>query len=72
MNSYPRIESLPELPEAAMEEGITFHIADYEDECQQVDSLRVARLSRAQARWEGALSETPRRGRQLIDNRVGL
>jgi hypothetical protein len=62
MNSYPRIESLPELhEEEGMEEALIFTVSDDEEDCQQVDSFRVARFSRAQARWEGALSETPHR-----------
>ena len=61
MNSCPRIESLPEIPEDGADETAIFPVNDEEEGYQQVDSFRIARLPRAQARWEGALSETPRR-----------
>ena len=61
MNSYPSIETLAELPEEGTEETFIFTISEGEDEYQQVDDLRITRLSRAQARWEGALSEIPGR-----------
>ena len=44
-----------------MEEALIFTVRDDEEDCQRVDSFRIARLSRAQARCEGALSETPQR-----------
>jgi hypothetical protein len=61
MNSYPRIESTSVLPEEKAEEAFDYPDGDERGDYQQVDSLRVARLSRAQARWEGGLSETPHR-----------
>jgi hypothetical protein len=62
MNSYPRIESLPDLTEEdGTEEELIVAALDDEADCQQVDSFRIARFSRAQARWEGALSEAAHR-----------
>ncbi len=61
MNSCPRIESTPVLPDEKAEGAFDYPDGDERDDYQQVDSLRVARLSRAQARWEGGLSETPHR-----------
>lgn len=61
MNSYPRIESLLEISEQDAGETFIFPVNDEEEDCQQVNSLRIARLPRSQARCEGALSETPRR-----------
>lgn len=62
MNSSPLIENLPELPEMVTGEVCMYPAAtEEEDDSQQVDILRAARLSRALARWEGALSETPHR-----------
>jgi hypothetical protein len=63
MNSSPLIENLPEFPEKVTEEVFMYPAAATEgkDHSQQVDILRAARLSRALARWEGALSETPHR-----------
>ena len=69
MNSYPRIESFSSFPEEGLEEEISYPAIEDEGDSQQVDGLRVAQLSRGQARCEGALSETPRRGRQLIGDR---
>lgn len=63
MNSNSLIENLPELPETVTGEVLRDPAAATEekDDSQQVDILRAARLSRALARWEGALSETPPR-----------
>lgn len=60
MNSSSVIENLPELPEKVTGEVFVYPATatDEEDDSQQVDVLRAARLSRALARWEGALSET--------------
>jgi hypothetical protein len=62
MNSSPLIENMPDLPEMATGEVLMYPAAvEGKDDSQQVDILRAARLSRALARWEGALSETPHR-----------
>jgi hypothetical protein len=69
VNSNPRIESWSYLPEES-EEDVLCQPSAEEEEWQQVDSLRIARLSRAQARCEGALSETPGRGGQLVGDKA--
>ena len=65
MSSGQRIENLSENPEDGEEEFV-FPVIEEDEDCQQVDRLRVARLSRALARWAGALSENPHR----VDDRA--
>ncbi len=69
MNSYPSIENVPHTPtisDGSLEAGILSYTEYQEDdEGERVDCHRVARISRGQARYEGALSEAAARVGQL-------
>jgi hypothetical protein len=72
MNSYPWIENLScarSINDDTQEMSVLPHgECEGEDEWQKVDSYRLARISRGQARYEGALSEAPIRVGQLLSD----
>jgi hypothetical protein len=61
MSSPHSAENLTEMPQEATEEVKVQADDEQNEDSQQVDSIRIARLSRALARLAGGLSETPHR-----------